>query len=174
MRRSRRRSKPSNRGAGCRSRNGSSRSFVSRPSWRNIFPGWPSLFHGKTARRPKKRAAGIQRGLEVVEYACALAGAHGRRVARGEQRGGLLHAPLPAGRGRGHHPLQLPGDGSDVDVSDGASPAEILFFSSRANKCQTRRCYLPNCCTRPACRMACSTSCRAIAKPSRPFSIIRS
>ena len=62
----------------------------------------------------------FQRGVEVVEYACAapelLKGEHAKNVGTGDRF--LVRVPA-ARRGGRHHAVQLPGDGPDVDVPDG-------------------------------------------------------
>ena len=59
----------------------------------------------------------VARGLENVEFACGiphlLKGGYSR--AGGDRRRRLLDPPA-ARRRRRHHPVQLPGDGADVDV----------------------------------------------------------
>ncbi len=64
--------------------------------------------HGKTVPDAK---GDIQRGLEVAEFACGIP--H------------LMTAPA-AGRGRRHHPVQLPGDDPAVEGGTGAGLRERL------------------------------------------------
>ena len=69
--------------------------------------------HGKTV--PDARGD-IQRGIEVIEFSIGiphlLKGEYTRR--RGHRHRRLLAATAP-GRGRGHHPVQLPGDDPAVE-----------------------------------------------------------
>ena len=70
--------------------------------------------HGKTVADAK---GDIQRGLEVVEFACGIPHLHEGRVhgRRGARHRHLLHAPA-AGRGGRHHAVQLPRHDPDVEV----------------------------------------------------------
>ena len=71
----------------------------------------------------------VNRGLEVVEFACGLAAAHEGRVLRERLVGRRqLLDPPAARRRRRHHAVQLPGDGADVDVS--RSPSRAATRSS--------------------------------------------
>ena len=59
----------------------------------------------------------VQRGLEVVEFACGIPQpAQGRVLRPGLDRRRHLLVPGAARRRRRHHAVQLPGDGPDVDV----------------------------------------------------------
>ena len=73
--------------------------------------------HGKVIADAK---GDVQRGLEVIEYACgipqALKGEYTRRRRPRHRR--LFDAPAARHR-RGHHAVQLPGDDPDVDVRNG-------------------------------------------------------
>ena len=77
--------------------------------------------HGKTVADAK---GDIQRGLEVVEFACGIPHLHEGRVHRGRRprHRHLLHAPA-AGRGGRHHAVQLPGHDPAVEVRARPSPA---------------------------------------------------
>ena len=72
--------------------------------------------HGKVAA---DALGEVNRGLEVVEFACGLAAAPEGRVLRErlDRRRQLLDPPAARRRGR-HHAVQLPGHGADVDVPD--------------------------------------------------------
>ncbi|CAM5542984.1 Malonate-semialdehyde dehydrogenase [Streptomyces antimycoticus] len=62
----------------------------------------------------------VARGLEIVELACGIAeklkGELSTQVSTGVDA--VLDPPAARG-GRGHHAVQLPGDGADVDVPGG-------------------------------------------------------
>ena len=74
--------------------------------------------HGKTFDDARGE---VQRGLEVVEFACGIA-----QLMKGEgseqisTRVDSTSYRRTAGRRRGDHAVQLPGDGPDVDVPAGA------------------------------------------------------
>ena len=61
----------------------------------------------------------VARGLENIEFACGvpnlLKGGFSEQVSTGRRR---LLDPAAARRGRGDHPVQLPGDGAHVDVRE--------------------------------------------------------
>ena len=71
--------------------------------------------HGKTLADAE---GSITRGIEVIEFATGiphlLKGEFSDNVGHGRRQ--LLAAPA-GGRVRGHHAVQFPGDGADVDVS---------------------------------------------------------
>ena len=72
--------------------------------------------HGKVA---SDAAGEVARGLEVVEFACGIP--HLLKGGFSENVSTSVDVVLDqaAGRGgRGHHPVQLPGHGADVDVPD--------------------------------------------------------
>ena len=70
--------------------------------------------HGKTLDDARGE---LQRGIEVVEFACGIRATQGRvdRRSRARHRQ-LFDAPAP-GRLRRHHAVQFSRDGADVDVS---------------------------------------------------------
>ena len=80
--------------------------------------------HGKVVADSK---GDVQRGLEVIEFACgvphALKGEYTEGAGPRHRR--LFHAPA-AGRGGGHHPVQLPGHDPDVDVRCGDRGGQYL------------------------------------------------
>ncbi len=70
--------------------------------------------HGKVIADSK---GDIQRGLEVIEFACGIpASDEGRVHARRGARHRRLFAAPAFGCGRGHHAVQFPRDDPDVDV----------------------------------------------------------
>ena len=73
----------------------------------------------------------VTRGLEVVEFACGIPHLLKGEVTENVGTGVDSHSlRQPLGRGGGHHAVQLPGDGADVDVPGGASPAATPSSSS--------------------------------------------
>ena len=73
--------------------------------------------HGKTV--PDARGD-IQRGLEVVEFACGIPQSPEGRIHRRRRPGDRCLFDAPAlGGGRRHHAVQLSGDDPDVDVRPG-------------------------------------------------------
>ncbi len=92
--------------------------------------------HGKVIADAK---GDIQRGLEVVEFACGiphvLKGEYSIGAGPGHRR--LFDAPAVRHRRR-HHAVQLPGDDPDVDVRASPSPAAMRSSSSRRSA--TRAC----------------------------------
>ena len=74
--------------------------------------------HGKTIADCK---GDIQRGLEVVEFACGIPHLHEGRIHRKRRpRHRPVFDPPAAGRGRRHHAVQFPGHDPDVEVRPGA------------------------------------------------------
>ena len=69
----------------------------------------------------------------------------GRVFAGRRQRRRQLLADAAAGRGGGHYPVQLPGDGADVDVPLSRWPAATPSSSSRRRWCLPPRCAWRNC-----------------------------
>ena len=62
----------------------------------------------------------VARGLEIVELACGITTQlKGELSTQVVQPGRRRLDPAAARRGRGHHPVQLPGHGADVDVPAG-------------------------------------------------------
>ncbi len=76
-----------------------------------------SLEHGKTVADAR---GDIQRGIEVIEFCIGNSAPAQGRIQRGRGPGHrrLLVAPA-AGRGRGHHPVQLSGDDPPVEGRTG-------------------------------------------------------
>ena len=72
-----------------------------------------ALESGKT---PAEALAGIQRGLEVVDYALSLPNLDDGAALEVSPRRHLRGASRAPRRRRRHHAVQLPGDGPDVDV----------------------------------------------------------
>ena len=88
----------------------------------------------------------VQRGLEVVEFACGiptlLKGDYSDQVSAGVD---TFSFRQPLGVVRRHHAVQLPGDGADVDVSRSRSRAATRSCSSPASATRRRRCSSPSC-----------------------------
>ena len=120
----------------------------------------------------------VQRGIEVVEFACGaphlLKGAHSPAVGRGVDGHSRLE---PLGVCAGITPFNFP-----AMVPMWMFPVALAcgntFLLSHQKRIRRRACTWRNCSRRPACPTACSTSCTAIAKPwtlscvtpaSRPF-----
>ena len=73
--------------------------------------------HGKV---PSDALGEIARGLENLEFACSIPNLlKGGFTEQAIDRRRRLPDPPAARRGRRDHPVQLPGDGPDVDVRDG-------------------------------------------------------
>ena len=72
--------------------------------------------HGKVA---SDAAGEVARGLEVVEFACGIPHLLKGGFSENVHRRGLVLDPAAGRGGRGHHPVQLPGHGADVDVPAG-------------------------------------------------------
>ena len=98
--------------------------------------------HGKTV--PDSRGD-IQRGLEVVEFACGIPhlmkGEYSDRRRPGDRS--LFAAPAPRRRRR-HHAVQLPGDDPDVEIRARPSPAATPSSSSRRSAIPRCRCGSAN------------------------------
>ena len=117
---SRRPRPPSRPGARPRSRSGPtscSRSGTWSRRNRHELAAHLTAEHGKV---PSDALGEIARGLENLEFACGIP----NLLKGGFTRAGLgrrrrLPDPPAARRRRRHHPVQLPGDGPDVDVRDG-------------------------------------------------------
>ena len=91
--------------------------------------------------------------------------------AGGDRRRRVLDPPAARRRGR-HHPVQLPGDGADVDVRQRPRLRQHVRPQAVARRIRRRRCSSPSCWRRPACRPGASTSCRATRSPSTGSSSI--
>ena len=85
----------------------------------------------------------------------------GRLLGERLDRSRLVLDPPAARRRRGHHAVQLPGDGPDVDVPDRDRVREHVRVEAQRARSVASRISAPNCCRRPACPKACSTSCTA-------------
>ena len=74
--------------------------------------------HGKV---PSDALGEIARGLENLEFACGIAAACSRAASPSRSSGGVdvYQIRQPLGVVAGITPVQLPGDGPDVDVRDG-------------------------------------------------------
>ena len=98
--------------------------------------------HGKVIADAK---GDIQRGLEVIEFACGiphvLKGEYTQGAGPGHRR--LFDAPAARHR-RGDHPVQLPGDDPDVDVRRRDRAAATPSSSSRPSATRRCRCGSPS------------------------------
>ena len=82
-------------------------------------PSWPPRSPPSTARCSSDAAGEVQRGLEVVEYACGIPALVRGGFSENVSTGGRLVQPPPAARGgRGDLAVQLPGHGADVVRAD--------------------------------------------------------
>ena len=99
--------------------------------------------HGKVL---SDAAGEVTRGTEVVEFACGIP-----HLLKGEftEQVGARHRQLvaaPAARRlRRHHPVQLPGDGADVDVPGGARLRQHLCAEAVGARPVRRLSASPNC-----------------------------
>ena len=77
--------------------------------------------HGKTIPDAK---GDIQRGIEVVEFACGIP-----HLMKGEftEGAGPGIDPPAAGRGRGHYTIQFPGDDPHVEIRAGHRLRQCLY-----------------------------------------------
>jgi malonate-semialdehyde dehydrogenase (acetylating)/methylmalonate-semialdehyde dehydrogenase len=104
----------------------------------------------------------VTRGIDIVEFACGipqlLKGDFTDQVSTGIDNWTLRQ---PLGVVAGHHAVQLPGDGADVDVPGGHRLRQHLRAQAQRARPQRQRCSWPTCSSRPACPTACSTWCRA-------------
>ena len=109
--------------------------------------------HGKTLDDAR---GSVTRGIEIVEFACGIPAASQGRVQR-ERRGPcrqLQRAPA-GGRVRRNHPVQFPGHGPDVDVSDCPRLRQHLRAEAVGEGPVVRTCGWPSLQSRPAYRLAC-------------------
>ena len=101
-----------------------------------------SCEHGKVIADSK---GDIQRGLEVIEFACGiphlLKGEYTRR--RRPRHRHLFDAPA-ARRGRRHHAVQFPGDDSDVDVRRRDRLRQHLHLQAERERPERPACAWPN------------------------------
>ncbi len=96
---------------------------------RGVRQSRASCCRPSTARRFPTPKGDIQRGLEVVEFACGiphLAEGRVQRRRRSKHRS-LFRAPA-ARRRCGHHAIQLPSDDPAVEMRAGALPAAMRSF----------------------------------------------
>ena len=123
-----------------------------------------SLEHGKV---PSDAAGELARGIENIEFACGiprlLKGGYSEGVSGGVD---VYSIRQPLGRRGGHHPVQLPRHGADVDVRERDRDAATPSSSSPARRTRRSPCSWPSCSSRPACPTACSTSSTATRWPS--------
>ena len=127
--------------------------------------------HGKTLAEAR---AEVQRGIEVVEFACGIPSLHhGRDAAEHRRRRRCRGGPPPGRRLRRHHAVQLPVHGAAVDVPGRAHLRQHVrpeavgkgaALGGAAGRAADRG--------RPAAT-ACSTSSTATASASTRCSIIR-
>ena len=98
--------------------------------------------HGKVIADSK---GDIQRGLEVIEFACGIP-----HVLKGEYTQGagpgidVYSMRQPLGIGRGHHAVQLPRDDPDVDVRRRDRLRQRLHPQAVASAIPRCRCASPN------------------------------
>ena len=98
--------------------------------------------HGKVIADSK---GDIQRGLEVVEYACGIPSALKGEYTVGAGPGiDVYSMRQPLGIVAGHHAVQFPGDDPDVDVRASRSPAAMRSSSSPASATRSVRCASPS------------------------------
>ena len=88
-----------------------------RADWSPRPTSWPSLVtreHGKTLAEAR---ASVQRGIEMVEFACGIPSLlMGQALPNIARRRRLRDGPPPGRRLRRDHAVQLPGDGAALDV----------------------------------------------------------
>ena len=88
----------------------------------------------------------VTRGLEVIEFCCGHpASPEGRDERAGLERRRRVLDPAAARRRRGHHAVQLPGDGPDVDVGAGARLREHVRAQAVGEGSRPRRSTRPSC-----------------------------
>lgn len=80
----------------------------------------------ENGKLPAEAAAGIQRGLEVVEFACSLPNLIASELLEVSPGVDCFTRRNPLGVVVGITPVQFSGDGADVDVSDGDRLREYL------------------------------------------------
>ena len=101
----------------------------------------------RRARQDPADALGeVTRGLEVVEFACGiphlLKGEFTENVGTDVDSHSLRQ---PLGVVAGITPVQLPGDGADVDVPGGARLRQLLRAEAVGARSRRRRCCSPSC-----------------------------
>ena len=98
--------------------------------------------HGKVIADAK---GDIQRGLEVIEFACGIPHAlKGEYTARRRPRHRRLFDAPAARRRRRHHAVQLPGDDPDVDVRRRHRLRQRLHPEAVASATRRCRCASPS------------------------------
>ncbi len=106
--------------------------------------------HGKVIADCK---GDIQRGLEVIEFACGIPHALKGEYTEGAGPGiDVYSMRQPLGVVRRHHPVQLPGHDPDVDVRRRHRRAATPSSSSPRRRTRPCRCAWPSCSWRPARR----------------------
>ena len=126
--------------------------------------------HGKTV---PDALGEVQRGLEVVEFACDIPHlTQGGVLRAGFDRCRHLHDPPAAGSGGRDHALQLPGHGPDVDVPAGDRLPATPLCSSPPRRTPPPPCWRPSGFWRRVFPTEYSTWCTATRWPSTGFSNI--
>ena len=165
-----------------RSRPGARPRSRSAPTSCSASGTWSTITAGSSPRCSPRSTARCRR-TRWARSPAASRTSSSRAASRTCMKGGLQRAgelgrrrlpdPPAAGCRGGHHAVQLPGDGADVDVRHGDRDAATRSSSSRPRRTPRRRCSSPSCCTRRACPTACSTSSRATRSRSTGSSSTR-